>query len=80
MRRGDIMKWFNVSFPLSNHFVFFPFIFSILPLADYLQLCGNVPPPHNTTCSWRGFDERVDQARTAEDWFRNCGCYMCGNS
>lgn len=44
--------------------------------ADYEQLCNNAPKPHNTTCSWRGFPERKDKQRSAEDWFRGCACFM----
>jgi hypothetical protein len=56
------------------------FVFLSLSSADFLQLCGHDPIPFNTTCSWKGFDERVDQKRTYESWFQDCGCYMVGHS
>lgn len=43
---------------------------------DYEELCQTVPKPVNTTCSWRGFPERLDKSRSEEDWFRHCACFM----
>jgi hypothetical protein len=43
---------------------------------DYEELCMTAPKPSNTTCSWRGFPERLDKTRTAESWFRGCACFM----
>eukprot|EP00981_Chlorochromonas_danica_P010786 scaffold3412_cov171-Ochromonas_danica.AAC.4 len=43
---------------------------------DFDHLCHGAPKPFNTTCSWRGFPERVNKSRSAEDWFNNCACVM----
>jgi hypothetical protein len=69
-----------VFFCNSFHFLYFVFVFLFFSSADFLQLCGHDPIPFNTTCSWKGFDERVDQKRTYESWFQDCGCYMVGHS
>jgi hypothetical protein len=61
-------------------FVSFLLQFISLFLADFEALCNHVPVPYNTTCSWRGFDERIHQNRTIQDWFKGCGCYMIGHS
>lgn len=49
---------------------------SRLSIADFEALCLGVPKPVNTTCSWRGFDEREDKKRSEADWFKNCACHM----
>jgi hypothetical protein len=77
------MKWFNVggsSLVLSliaNCSVFLCSYIQSSP-ADYDIICKTAAKPFNTTCSWRGFDERIDQTRTQDDWFRGCACYMIG--
>jgi hypothetical protein len=43
---------------------------------DYQALCKGVPEPLNTTCSWNGFDQRLNKSRTKSSWFQNCGCFM----
>ena len=44
---------------------------------DLTEICKSHPVPHNTTCSWRGWNEAE---RPAEDWFAGCGCYMAMNA
>lgn len=46
--------------------------------ADIDAMCNGVPPPRNTTCSWRGYEDNpeVQKARTVEDWFAHCACFM----
>lgn len=48
------------------------------PIADIDALCKGMPPPRNTTCSWRGYedDAAVRAARSVSDWFQGCACYM----
>lgn len=48
---------------------------------DCETICGPQPIiiSPNTTCSWRGFDERSDMSITDIDWFKNCACYMLFN-
>eukprot|EP01031_Cornospumella_fuschlensis_P034688 gene34688-42005_t len=43
---------------------------------DFDELCSHAPKPFNTTCSWRGFPERVDKTRDASSWFKGCACQM----
>lgn len=43
--------------------------------ADFDALCTNVKA-FNTTCSWKGFEDRSDKSRTEESWFHGCACQM----
>ncbi len=73
MRSEDTMKWYNVS---AISLALLNGINSRLTIADFEALCLGVPKPVNTTCSWRGFDEREDKKRSEADWFKNCACHM----
>jgi len=48
---------------------------------DIEEMCNGVPPPRNTTCSWRGYEDNaaLRKERPVEDWFGGCACYMANH-